>query len=661
MPEGLSLESFFSSSGLLSGLLARYEHRPSQAAMAKAVWQSYMDGVPLVVEAGTGTGKTFAYLIPALLSGRKTVVSTATKALQDQILDQDIPFLTRHFFPQARVCSLKGRKNYLCLRRFREFAHQPSFLNPHEAKLFGALHQWAAETKTGDRSELDWLPDHYQAWNEITAGAEQCLNQQCPHYGQCFVQKSRLQAAKADLLIVNHHLFFASLTMEDRGSGDFLSAFPAVIFDEAHHVEDVAGLFFGHQFSSWSVAELTRDVLRALAHAKVSADFRKNIASALEHLGRRTREAAKILSAAAGPLSMRQRLDLGAPTSPLPACAAALREALKNLGQLVQQQAGVSPLWESLEARCRALDWNLEQILGQEDPHLTHWYEVHNHPVGFTLRATPLDVAPILLEKLFHPKETVILTSATLATVESKRPSFHYIRERLGVPHEGRELQVPSPFAFEKQAALYIPKPFPFPHEPSFCQAMAREALKIMDKTQGRALFLFTSYRHMHETYRLLADQLPFLLLCQGEKPKRKLLSQFKEDTHSVLLATYSFWEGIDVPGHSLSCVLIDKLPFDVPNDPITASRVERLSQAGHNAFYRYQVPRAVLQLKQGFGRLIRSRQDKGVLVLFDTRVLTKPYGRIFLESLPAMPIVHRLDAIPEHLLSLKDLNSSNS
>lgn len=627
--------------------------------MARAVWQSFEDGVPLLVEAGTGTGKTFAYLIPALLSGRKTVVSTATKALQDQILDQDIPFLTRHFFPKARVCSLKGRRNYLCLRRFKEFAHQPSFLNPHEAKLFGALHQWAAHTKTGDRSELDWLPDHFQAWNEITSGGEQCLNQQCPHYGQCFVQKSRLQAAKADLLMVNHHLFFATLTLEDRGPGDFLSAFPAIIFDEAHHLEDVAGLFFGHEFSSWSITEITRDMLRASAQTKVATDFRKTIASALEHLERQTKETAKSLSTASGTLNTRQRLEVGTASSPFHARATALREALKNLGQLVQQQAGTSPLWESLEARCHALELKLDQFLSQEDPQLTYWYEAYAHPVGFTLRATPLDVAPILLEKVFHQKETVILTSATLATVEGQRPSFHYARERLGVPDEGRDLVVPSPFAFENQAVLYIPKPFPLPHEPSFCQAMAQEALKIMDMTQGRALFLFTSYRHMHETYSFLADQLPFPLLCQGEKPKRKLLSQFKKDTHSVLLATYAFWEGIDVPGQSLSCVLIDKLPFEVPHDPITASRVEKLTQAGHNAFYRYQVPRAVLQLKQGFGRLIRSRQDKGVLVLFDTRVLTKPYGRIFLESLPSMPIVHRLDAIPKHLLSSKDANAS--
>ncbi len=661
MLEKVSLESFFASSGVLSKVLPRFESRPSQVAMAEAVWQSFMEGVPLVVEAGTGTGKTFAYLIAALLSGCKTVISTATKSLQDQILDKDVPFLKQHFFPKARVCSLKGRRNYLCLRRFKEFAYQPSFLNPQEASLFGALHQWAAQTKTGDRSELDWLPDHYQAWNEITSGGEQCLNQQCPHYAQCFVQKSRTEAAKADLLIVNHHLFFAMMNVEESGSVDLLSSFSAVIFDEAHHVEDVAALFFGHDFSSWAVTEFTRDLLRAAAYSKISTQVRKEVASACERLAHLIKETAKSLSSVATNINVRQRLNLSDSKSAFPKNAEALRDALENLVPLVQQPANASPLWASLESRCTALAWKLGQFLTQEDPDLFYWFEIYGHVSGFTLRATPLEVAPLLFEKVFRQKKTVVLTSATLATVENQHPNFRYTRERLGVPEEAGELFAPSPFSFESQAALYIPKPFPLPHEARFCQAMAEEALKILQKTQGRALFLFTSYRHMHETHGLLEDRLPFTLLCQGEKPKRKLLSQFKKDTHSVLLATYSFWEGIDVPGPSLSCVLIDKLPFEAPNDPITASRVERLTQAGHNAFYRYQVPRAVLQLKQGFGRLIRTRRDKGLLVLFDTRILNKPYGRIFLESLPAMPLVHQLDAIPERLLSLEDANEATS
>lgn len=653
MAEGVTVESFFAPDGVLASGLPRFEHRPSQIRMATAVWECFRDSGCLMVEAGTGTGKTFAYLVPALLSGRKTVISTATKALQDQILDHDLPVLIRRFFPKARVRSLKGRKNYLCLRRFKEFAYQPSFWNREEAALFGALHEWAARTKTGDRSEADWLPDHYQAWNDITAAADQCLAPQCPHYGECFVQKSRLEAARADLLILNHHLFFATLTVEERGSGDLLSSFPAVIFDEAHHVEDVAGLYFGLECAGWTVTDLCRDVLRGLAHPKLPATFRTECVSACERISQLVKEVFKQLAASSATPAVRHRFDPAALPPSFQEAAGQLREALENLGRTLQGMSSPSALWDSLKARCGTLVWKLDELTAQENPNFTYWFEIGAHAPAFALRATPLEIAPILFEKVFAKKETVVLASATLATMEQKRPSFRYARERLGVPESSRELFVPSPFDFQHQAALYIPKPFPMPSDPRFCQAMAEEAYRIMGKTQGRALFLFTSYRHMHETHRLLAERLPFSVLCQGEKPKRKLLSEFKENIHSVLFATYSFWEGIDVPGQALACVLIDKLPFEVPNDPITASRVERLSQAGENAFYRYQVPRAVLQLKQGFGRLIRTRRDKGVLVLFDTRVLSKPYGRIFLESLPPMPVVHHLDSLPEHLLSV--------
>lgn len=651
MGKEFSADAFFTSGGLLSTILSRFEHRPSQAVMAQAVWESFTDGVPLVVEAGTGTGKTFAYLVPVLESGRKTIVSTATKALQDQILDHDIPVLTRRLFPKVRVRTLKGRRNYLCLRRFKEFAYQPSFWNREEASLFSRLQTWAAQTHTGDRSEIGWLPDHYQAWNDVSAGAEQCLGQQCPHYGECFVQKSRSEAARADLVILNHHLFFATLTLEERGSSEWLSLFPAVIFDEAHHLEDVAGLYFGPEFSSWTVMEIGRDVLRALADPKIPRALRQETTSACELLTQRMKEMFKRLQAT-GTLAARYRLDSLRRESSFGESANELRETLERLARLLQQAPEASALWESLASRCSALVGKLDHFLGSEDPALTYWYEISTQSSTFSLRATPLEVAHLLTDKLFRQKETVILASATLATAENNRPSFRYARERLGVPDEARELFLQSAFDFEKQAALYIPKPFPLPNDSRFCHAMAEEAIKIMNKTRGRALFLFTSYRHMHDTYQLLADRLPFRLLCQGEKSKRLLLAEFKGDTHSVLLATYSFWEGIDVPGEALSCVLIDKLPFEVPNDPVTFARVEQLSKSGQNAFYRYQVPRAVLQLKQGFGRLIRSRHDKGLLVLFDIRILTKPYGRIFLKSLPPMPIVHHLHAIPEDLLA---------
>ncbi|SMC23701.1 ATP-dependent DNA helicase DinG [Desulfacinum hydrothermale DSM 13146] len=648
-----SVESFFDRNGPLSRVVEAYEHRPAQSRMAQAVWEAIGRSVPLLAEAGTGTGKTFAYLVPALLSGKKTVVSTATKALQDQILGHDIPFLQRHFFPKLRMKVLKGRRNYLCLRRYHEFSYQPSFFNREEAASFQKLRSWATQTRSGDRAEVDLFPEDAPLWGELTASGDQCLGSQCPHHEECFVQKNRAEAARADLLVVNHHLFFASLSVEGEGAWDLLSSFEVFVFDEAHRLEDVAALYFGLEFSSYQVLETLRDLQRAAALPKAPAELRTRVAGTGDHLSRKLWDLHQVLVEGAGKRGGRVRLDPSRLGKPFQTIGADLVESLRDLAAFLESHGSLAPAVDLARGRLSALAQNLEMLSAQEDPHLTYWYEASPVRKSFTLHATPLEVAPILSERVFSRTGAVILTSATLATAQQGRPSFHFIRDRLGVPAEAMEKIFASPFDFSRQALLYLPQPFPAPQDRRFCQAVAAEARAVLERTQGRALFLFTSYRNMHEVHqRLVADgALPYPILCQGERPKRALLADFKKQLHSVLLATYSFWEGIDVPGEALSCVLIDKLPFEVPDDPITAARLEILKRSGENAFYRYQVPRAVLLLKQGIGRLIRSRTDRGLVVLFDCRLTTKPYGRVFLQSLPSIPVIRRLSDFPPDFL----------
>ncbi len=647
-----SVDSFFETDGLLSRVVDRYEHRPAQRRMAQAVWEAIVQSTPLLAEAGTGTGKTFAYLVPALLSGKKTVVSTATKALQDQILEHDIPFLKNHFFPKLRMKVLKGRRNYLCLRRYHEFSYQPSFFNREEAASFHRLRTWASRTCTGDRAEMDALAEDAPIWSELTASGDQCLGTQCPHNEECFVQKNRLEAARADLLVVNHHLFFASLSLEGEGSWDLLSSFDVFVFDEAHRLEDVAAMYFGLEFSSFQVVETLRDLQRAASAPKAPAELRSRVAGTGEHLSRKLWDLHQVLVEGAGKRGGRVRLDPPALGKPFAQTCGDLQESLRELAAFLEAHSSLSPALEMARGRLGALSRSLEMLSEREDPRMTYWYEASPVRKSFTLRATPLEVAPILSERLFGRTGAVILTSATLTTAQKGRPGFHFIRERLGVPQEAAEKIFPSPFDFSRQALLYLPQPFPDPQDPQFCDAVAQEARAVLERTRGRALFLFTSYRNLHEVHqRLAARDFPYPILCQGERPKRALLADFKSELHSVLLATYSFWEGIDVPGEALSCVLIDKLPFEVPDDPVTAARLEILKRSGENPFYRYQVPRAVLLLKQGIGRLIRSRSDRGLVVLFDCRLTTKPYGRLFLESLPPMPVLRRLSDLPGDFL----------
>lgn len=635
-PQRDPIDHFFGPKGLLSTKVASFEFRRTQLEMANAVAGCMADEIPLIAEAGTGTGKTWAYLIPSFLSGKKVVVSTATKALQDQILDYDIPILKKLVNPRLRVVCLKGRRNYLCRRRFHEFSYQPTFWNREEARFFHRFHKWAVDTTNGDRSEIPWLPDHFQFWLEVTSSSDQCLGQNCPENQDCFLNRLRSEAHRADLIVVNHHLFFADLTLRKKGTG-ILPEYQAVVFDEAHELPDIIETYFGIYFGSSRILELKLDLQRKLKSESRARGERlslENLADQLDAIVRQFQQYFGRLHGGSGrfPFSPQKcgKEFLG--------LLEQLTGALDHTAAVLHGPAQEDPVYESLQLRSLEMSGELASLIEQDDAKYITWYEVA--PNMFTLHATPVTVDDVIPKDVFPKTSAVVFTSATL----SVNGSFDYFRQSLGLVSECREMLVTSPFKYEEQSLLYIPKHLPSPHERDFCQQLAEDARTILLKSRGRALFLFTSYRNMYEVHRRLTDKLPFTLLLQGEKPKRSLLAQFKEDLNSVLFATSSFWQGVDVPGEALSCLLIDKLPFETPDDPILSSRTERMAKEGKNPFFHYQVPRAIMQLRQGVGRLIRSSQDRGIIAIFDVRLLTKSYGQHFLRALPASRIVHTHD-----------------
>ncbi len=621
--------------------IPHFEFRASQLEMAKAVQECINGETPLLAEAGTGTGKTWAYLIPSILSGRKVVVSTGTKTLQDQILDHDVPLLKKHFFPRLQAVCLKGRKNYLCRRRFRDFSYQPTFWSREEAGLMRRFQQWATRTKTGDRAEIGWLPDQFKTWLEVSSNSEQCLGQQCDDHSRCFITMLRQEASHASLLVVNHHLFFADLSLRIKGLREILPDYEAVIFDEAHQLEDIIGLYFGTEFSNIKMYDLMRDFLKECKKNSKKAKNIQQAQKAAEQLDVLARLLHHQLYQSRGAYG-RFPLDMENIGEEFTQTCWKTVHALEQLAALLTPTPETLPAFEPFYRRALELALALQQILEQRDPSLVYWFELTQQ--SLFLHATPIDVAPIFQKRLLASTSALTLTSATLSIAGS----FDFVKSSLGLPPETKGMLLPSPFAYEKQALLYVPSQFPAPHEPGFCPRVAEEALEILKKTRGRALFLFTSYRNLNEVYQKLRDRLPYPILVQGQKSKRALLAEFKEKIDSVLFATSSFWQGIDVPGESLSCLLIDKLPFEVPDDPLGAARMEHITAQGKSSFFNYQVPRAIIQLKQGVGRLIRSSEDRGLIVIFDVRLVTKGYGRLFMKSLPPCRVAHSIDAVDE-------------
>ncbi len=620
--------------GLLREVLPEFEYRPAQLQMAHAVDQVIAVGGALLAEAGTGTGKTLAYLVPAILSGRKTLVATGTKTLQDQLFFKDIPLLASAL-PRKFVASLmKGRGNYLCRRNLRR-ALEETHTRPQRQALL-KIQAWSATSLRGDRAELAFLPEPDPLWDDIAAWSETCLGTSCEDYDDCFLTRMRQEAGAADVVIANHHLLLADAVLRDRGEFQVIPSYDVLVVDEAHLLEDVATDFFGVEIGNLRVERLVRDTHREWTSAPATGGADRSLPNQLGHLAETSVRFFRALDLPEGTRRLRPDALDGV-------CREAGRELIRALVLLhdLVQAAPEKPeglLTCARRAREQAailtglLDAPRETPDSGAGPAMVRWAERRGR--GIFLRTSPLDVSEDFRRTILESAGAVILTSATL----SAAGRFDFLRSRLGI-QEAREFQAASPFDYAHQAILYVPRHLPDPRSPGFVEAAGEEICRLLQITQGRALVLFTSLDAMETTHRLVDGRVPFPLMVQGQAPRTELLDRFRGDVASVLFATRSFWQGVDVVGEALSCVIIHKLPFGFPGDPILEARLEYLQHQGGDPFWDYQVPSAIITLRQGLGRLIRSEHDRGALCILDNRLLSRGYGRAFLESLPPCPL----------------------
>jgi len=686
-----------SDTGPVARAMRGFEPREGQRQMAAAVASAIEHGGTLLAEAGTGTGKTLAYLIPAILSRQRVLVSTGTKNLQEQVFFKDLPSLRESVGVAFTATLMKGRSNYLCLHRWETYRDAVSgntgtsgrLIESGDQVLLPVLEQWAAATQTGDRAELTDLPEDLLLWKDISADAETCLGTECPRHGDCFLTLMRQRAAESDVVIVNHHLLCADASVRQSAYGEVIPSCPTLVVDEAHQLEDVATQYFGVAFSNFRVDDLLGDATRVLASTALPAERVEEAAHAMSQIASRSEIFFAALLRAHTPSATISDTRVRYTGEAMSECAEeglSLTGALEELERAMQyrdsgfgirdsapgtrdSRLGVRDLGvgardsrlgirdsglgsgpengveepdnasASMARRARELRQDLRFLLRADDDDFVYYLEYRNR--GCFLRASPVDVSRLIRETLLDRFRTVVLTSATLAV----DGSFDYLRGRLGIV-DADELRVPSEFDYGRQALVYLPRRMPAPRSPAFAAAVARETIALLTRSRGRAFVLFTSYRMLRAVQPLVEMGLPYPILVQGTAPRSALVEQFRCTPHAVLLATSSFWQGVDVAGDALSCVVIDKLPFASPADPVTSARIDAVNARGGDAFAEYQVPLAILMLKQGLGRLIRHRSDRGVLAVLDPRLASMGYGRRFLASLPPAPVTRHLDAV---------------
>ena len=631
-----TLERIFGASGWLARHHPSFEYRPGQLEMAEAVESSVENGQHLIVEAGTGTGKTLAYLVPLIRSGQRVVISTGTKNLQEQLFYKDIPFI-RKLFPKLRATLMKGRQNYLCRQKLYDIEKQPVLNGLEEVDLYQHLCEWESETETGDRTEVAGLPDSSELWQRVDARRDTCTGQKCPQFERCFITWMHQRAAESDLIIVNHHLFFADLALKQSDYASLLPDYTAVVFDEAHEIEDVATQYFGLKVSNYQMEELARDTEATL---KLKALEAGEVLGAVRELRRRSELFFELFPAGDGRTNFDNRESF---LEVRRGAYSALTNALIHVETELLAVKDRPEEINNLARRAEEIRKALEVVMESKDRSLVYWWERRGR--GVFIEASPIDVSPILRERLFSEVRTVVLTSATLA-VGGK---FDFLKRRLGV-EMAREKILESHFDFSRQAILYTPLHLPDPRDSQFASRAAGEIVSLLKATQGRAFVLFTSYQQMRAVHERVRRRVHYPLMMQGSMPRTALLDKFRKTPHAVLFATSSFWQGVDVQGQQLSAVIIDRLPFAVPSDPVVAARIRQINEEGGNAFVEYQIPEAVIALKQGFGRLIRSETDRGVLGILDHRIVRKQYGRIFFDSLPPYRRAGRLEEVSEFM-----------
>jgi len=617
-----------------------YEHRPGQLRMTERVEEALEHGGTLLVEAGTGTGKTMAYLVPAILSGQRVVISTGTRNLQDQIMGEDIPRLEKALGHSIDAVCMKGLSNYLCRRRYGEFRQSPSSMKASGVHL-RLLDEWQQTSASGDRAELESLPEDAALWSSVTSSPETRIGPRCPHFEECFVTDLRRRADKARLIVVNHHLFFADLALRGTRGMGVIPEYDAVVFDEAHQIEDVATNFFGVRVSTTGVERLVADARRGFARSKEFTAPNRELESILTHAFAVFEEARKATKQSRDDTN--QPLDIAGAEGSLLSAFHGLDNALDAFALHAQRVGRTDESIVQVAKRAQRMREAVDLISESKGKDRVAWIKRQGR--GVTLGSSPIDVSSILRDELFARTPSVVLTSATLST-DNK---FDFIKRRLGVDFEVEEEIVASPFDFAKQSSLYLPGSMPDPRDPGFIPDAVEEIARLVELVGGGAFVLCTSYRVMRSLAEELSDRLAFPQWVQGDAPKHRLIDRFRAAGDGVLFATSSFWEGVDVPGDALRLVIVDKLPFSVPTDPLVDARCRRLEAEGERPFPRYLVPSAALALKQGFGRLIRTRRDRGIVAILDSRMTSKGYGRIFLRSLPAARRADSFEELKSH------------